>query len=67
MALIIADSPEKTKDIHSRIFIHFQNHEGLIIVRIPHKINNTANQSITQSGHHFFISKFTLNNKVKNI
>lgn len=66
MALIIADNPEKIKDIHSRIFIHFQNPEGWRIVKIPHIISNTANQSITQSGHHFFISKSTLKYKVKN-
>lgn len=36
------------------------------MVKIPHIISNTANQSITQSGHHFFISKSTLKYKVKN-
>ena len=65
IALAIADIPESNKDIHSKIFIHFQNPEGWRIVKIPHIISNTANQSITQSGHHFFISKSTLKYKVK--
>ncbi|MBO7095144.1 hypothetical protein J6V86_03055 [bacterium] len=62
----MADIPERSKDIHSKIFIIPQNPEGLNTVRNPHKINNIANHNITQRGHHFFISKSTLKSKVKN-
>ena len=55
MALVIAAIPESSNDIHSKIFMIPRNPEGLKTVRNPHKINNIANHSRTQRGHHFFI------------
>ena len=51
----MAETPAKIKDIHSNIFIIHQNLSGLKTVQIQQKINNIANHSITQRGHHFFI------------
>ena len=57
MELAIAAIHDRSKDIHSKTFIIPQNPEGLKTVKNPHKINNIANHSITQRGHHFFIYK----------
>lgn len=62
----MADIQEKTKVIHSKIFMIPQNFQGLKTVNNPNKINNIANHSITQRGHHFFIYSL-LNNINQNL
>lgn len=52
-AFIIAEIPEKIRAIHSKIFIHSQNHAGLKTVRNPHKINNIANHNNNQEDRSF--------------
>ena len=55
IAFAIDDIHEKIKDIHSKIFIQFQNPHGLRIVRIPSNISKIANQNINQDDQSLFI------------